>query len=187
MAVDAASGPISVAEELLATTLANCDQMLSWTGEVDSDGVLTHIYFDSLPKPVSDEPKYTKAEIESLRPCVLIHTMEVSGWRSRRDADTGWFSDGGTLVAIFEANVAESGKTTEEEQLRWFKNQLGAIIRRPASAASEFKGLEELANTTGFLTIKGITLDGPVLNDELDVQGQGEFMLARLSIEWGLI
>lgn len=175
MPLDAAEGGISLAEENLARTLADCARFQSWAGATNRAQALKRIYFDSLPPPEADKAAHSRDSIEKLRPFALISTNLQNGY-SRGRVGTQTYAEAGNLMIVFEEGVPDSLAADDAAAARKFKNTLGVIMDE----------LLVLAYQATYLAIDQLTLQGPVRCHPDDVEGQGDHQFAGLAVSFGV-
>lgn len=191
--VTAASGPISSAEDRAAETLADVQAWRDMIGEATTEAqALARIYFDTITPP-ADKDRYSRSELEALRPFAMIWTdPDFGGYRlgASGGGGTSWsFDHGGRLAIEIERDVDSDDLDEDTEKvsdpadvLRKFKNELGLII---ASGDADNPGLVELAGQAGYLAARQIELDGLGFNEEEEQKAEGIVLIARLWITWG--
>ena len=84
----AATGCISLAEELLRTSLADSDNFRTWVGASGASAqaqALNRVHYESLPVPPAGQQEYTRLQLQEMRPYALIGTSGFGG----RHAATG--------------------------------------------------------------------------------------------------
>lgn len=134
MALDAAEGVISDAEQYLANSLAASARFQTWVDAADATEALGSIYFTTLPSPENGN-KFDSDELAALFPCALIYTDEqIQGSVMRKTGSLVY--QGGGLVAfrLYEAIAADNDLTFSEMERRW-KNTVGAIINDVAAVS----------------------------------------------------
>jgi hypothetical protein len=174
----AAQGPITLAEQDLANTLADCHAFQEWLGVATREEALARIYFDGLPKPSNGRESYTAKELKTLRPYACIWTDDDAGFRrTLASAGTAYgFRDNGRLHLEFVQEVAAANVDDLDEADRQFKISLGLIV----------DDLSELAGQPGYLIVAGLQLKGPLRPHPDAEEGEGPWQWAKLIIDWGL-
>ena len=159
------AGPISLAESVLRTTLADCTHFRSWVGAANQAQALDRIYLDGLPPPANNADSHTLSELQALRPFAVIYTEEQRGWRTRQNAagTRHWFIHSGSLTVRFEQDSPSDALDDPGELDRRFRNTIGQIVSTEDDANP---GLLELAGTPGYLAITGIEASGPFRSDD---------------------
>ena len=169
-------GVLSEAEDLLATTLADCPEFRTLVEEADRAGALEHIYNDVLPA-ASGDYTYTRTELQALRPYALYWTSPDNGYRSRSEsASTGNnFVEGGEIIMKLERDVTDSDDITQAESDRDWNDIVGSIIR----------DMHDLAGLDGYLNIVAIRQLICGRSDPGDFRSYGHVQTSVLAVEWG--
>jgi hypothetical protein len=176
--MDAATGCISSARELLATSLANCTAFRSWSGPTWSVAeARTHVHQQALPEEGEDW-----LQLESLRPFAVIARPNNAN-RFAHLASPRCFSSSGMLVVELHWSPPPLDKDDVGRNVRAFENFLGSLIRTGDSNAP---GLLDLSGTYGYLNIVEVVVDGPYRVSPQEVAVVGDCYLAYLEIEWGV-
>jgi hypothetical protein len=176
MPLDAATGPISLPEKYLADQIAASAGGQALLGVASANDALLRIHFDSLPPPRASN-EYEKAELEEYRPFIVICTNPREGWQYTRTSFLT-FPESGSLIVEVEKNVPRTPDKQERklhENMRTFKNQLGALAKDVAALASQ----------AGYLDIQRIALLTLFQSDPELEATQGDFLLALLRVDWG--
>jgi hypothetical protein len=184
MALETAAGGISIAEHLLAQTVAACTQWINDTDSADATEALTHIYFDALP-PSQDGNAFTREELIELRPYCIVATNPENGYSWGRIAAEGW-DDSGSLVLIFEYNTPEALARDNQALMRWFKNKLGNIMRPDDTVFTDYVGISQLAHRGDYHASTKIRVGVLGRADELLDETEGDYLLATLIVDWGV-
>lgn len=143
MALDDPVGPISKIAALL-------ESMLQATHVWSSLGAT--VYHHHLPPPANQQA-HTKAELQALRPFVLLWTNDQDGIRWTKDtagADACSGSDGEIVIRI-ERNTPAG---TPAEVARNFENLIGSLCK----GSNSQPGLMDLAGDTAYLPIQELRL-----------------------------
>lgn len=183
MALEDAAGGISIAEQLLAQTVAACTQWIADTGSADATEALSHIYFDALP-PSDDGDSFTREELIALRPYCIVATNPENGYSWGRIAAEGW-DDSGSLILIFEYNTPEELAQDNQALMRWFKNKLGNIMRPDDSVLTDYVGISQLAHQGAYHASTKIRVGVIGRADQLQYETEGDYVLAMLYVDWG--
>jgi hypothetical protein len=177
----AASGPISIAQEVLRTTLAATPAFRTWTKADDEAAALKRIHHFDLPTPQAGVGgEYTLGELEALRPFALCGTADQQGFRYGLSAvGAGFeFSGSGRLDLLLVQSAPHGVLEPTAEADRLFKNTVGNILN----------GMCDLAGLGGYLAFTSIALErGPWWPDSTQIVAQGLWQAAALSLDWGAI
>lgn len=167
---------IQTAQDLLRTTLSHSAAMQSFLGAGNQAAALARIYNDALPPGAGD--KYTVAELEALRPCVIVSTER---WRSLRQAagdSVGdvdcWSAEGQLRVGVYR--TVPSNIATDLSQVDTTMRTLAATI------AVDLINMSEQA---GRLACTGIHFDGPFRVAPNELKNHGDEQSFILSVDWG--
>lgn len=185
MALATAVGPVSLAEDLLATTLADCTTVRTFLGAANAAAALARIYFGALDPPGSGADSLTPAELAALRPFILLWTDETAGVQldfSTLGGTDGWHlrPSRGLIVVRFEATA---GSGTPQEEERVMKNAVGTMAM---SGDNDNPGLVELSGRPGYMAVRRVLVRGPWRADEDEAQHFGDHFAARFDVEWGV-
>jgi hypothetical protein len=179
MTLTAASGPISVAQDTLGTTLAHAAAFQAWVEAEDADEAAERIYHFTLPDPRSEDGEYTREELEAYRPYAVLFTAAREGFRYDLDAvgESGFeFKGSGRLEIRLVQNAPFGVTEPNAEADRRFKNAVGDIIA----------DLCGLAGNGGYLAFSSIRLqEGPYWPSSTLVHSQGLWQAAEIALDWG--
>jgi len=172
-----AEGPITLAEGYLAATFAACARFQTLMSAANAAAALARIYIDSLPQPaavngnVPDE--YTRAQLETLRPFLLISQPPRKNYRRSRVA-TDCYAESGILTAYLEVSVATGDREDLSTAFRKFKNHVGVILTQ----------MDAFAYLPGYLAIDNCEVDGPFRCEDDEVNRSGDWMGIMLTLYW---
>lgn len=179
MPLTAASGPISLAQVALATSLSNCETFQDLVDADDAAEALGSIHHDEVqadPPAAGDE--YTKAELQAIRPYALTATARQGTLRLRRRA-TGTYADAGKLhLTIVRDITAEELEDGSAEIIRVWQNQIGNILSELCELSDDVAG--------AFLIINEAMLTAHWRAHEDDVPKLGEYLVAEIDLLWGV-
>ena len=177
MSLPAAEGAITLAESYLAASFAACARWQAWCGADDADEALESIYFDDLPPPPEAAKSYTREQLDSLRPYILIYSDEQTGvtWDHQSHSTGFGFRDNGTLKGFFEAAVDPQIAHDQQRLFRQFKNDVGVLVDE----------LLALAGLAGYLAISTLSLYGPIRSHNDQQPGEGDYVQMMFTITWG--
>ena len=177
--MDAATGCISNARQLLADSLANCTAFRSWSGPTWSVAEAAgHVYQNSLPQEGEDVDK-----IRARLPFAVIHRPPHAN-RFVRSAHPGAFASSGAFVIELFWLAPPLDAEDPGRNVRTFENFLGALIHTGDANAP---GLLDQSATAGRLNINEIAVDGPFRATTEDLPIVGDCYITLLFIEWGVI
>ena len=173
MALPAASGPLSTADDRLIQTLADAAAFRTWCSAADQAEALARIHQDGLPSPAAET--YTPAELNTYRPFAICWTEPDGGFRVEKDAVGGavWeYRDGGRMAAYLEQQAPdlEPGPLA-----RTVKNSIGDII----------DDVLALAGQAGYLAVKRLVVYGPYRSELVAETAQDDAMAFYFDIVWG--
>ncbi len=173
----AAQGAITLAEQDLANTLADCHAFQEWLGVASAEDALARVYFDGLPPPGEGRESYSADELAELRPYAVIWTDEDAGFRRSLDSSgvAFGFSDSGRLHVELVQEVAVADQADLSTADRRFKIALGSIL----------DGLAELAGQPGYLTATHFQTKGPLRPHPDSEDGEGPWQWAKIVVDWG--
>jgi hypothetical protein len=175
--VDAASGAIAIARDLLRTMLANTTAFRTWDGATYSEAqALARIYQGSMPL-ATDCLSFGA----TLPFAVITKPSAGTRWRSL-STPRGHRAGGELIVQFFRAAPAEDASDPGKRE-RSFENFIGNLIQ---SGNVSTPGLAELANTSGYLALRDLHEDGPYPVSPEDFPGLGDVQLYLLGVNWGM-
>jgi hypothetical protein len=168
-------GVLSEAEDLLATTLADCTEFRTLVDEDEQPAVLANIYNDVLPEPAGGT--YTLAELQALRPYALLWTSPDNGYRSRADSagDGNDFVEGGEIILKLERAVTDGESVSQAQSDRDWNDIVGSIIRQ----------MHDLAGLSGYLNIVAIRQLVCGRSEQAMWKNYGHVQTTVLAVEWG--
>lgn len=178
-----ATGAIAIAKERLRTTLANCTALRAWMGAGTTVAqALERIYLDSLPPHDASADKFTAAQLQALRPYVLISKVEQAGVTWHANAGPRRSAPGGTLLAVFFENIP-TDTSDPGEIVRRFEDVIAGTV---CSLDESWVTLTSLRGTAGFTDWNRISESGPFRCDPDEVTDHGDFQFHILQIDWGM-
>ena len=171
----------------LARLLCDCPAWQAWAAGHDDVGkhaalvAAAHVHHVALPRPADVTKGYGKAELEALRPFVVIDfpppEAEDEEAFVAAQAGGGFFAHRGRLNLRFEADVPAALRGDIAAAKLWMMERLGRVI----------EDVTGLANTSGYLAVRELRLwCPPVHADEIDAADKGDFFTADLLVSWGL-
>lgn len=192
-------GPMSLAnsvilepQDLLAKTLADCDEFRNLVGASSHSAAQASIWHESLPRPASGRDNYALGELSSYRPFALIFTNDLDGAMATRQASApGAWSERGALRILIEFDTPDSLKNSPVLLDQLMKQIVGRICKRPTDEAETFDGLWDLAHRTNeddgysYLAIDQVNFRGYHRSAEQDQPGQGDFLFAWIEVLYG--
>jgi len=181
MALEAAVGSISVAEDKLGETIANATHFLTFTGKATPNEAAEHIYYDAIPEPANGAEHHTLAELQAVRPFCIVYTSPLNGARWVKRAANSYVA-GGTLVARFERD-APANENFEESERSW-KNMLGKLIRQ-TTEADPFVGILDQGYTDDRVMIERCQVLSIFRATDQEVASMGDYQTAVIEFTWG--
>lgn len=176
--MDAAVGPIAIARDLLRETLANCTAFQTWDGNSwTSAQAKQRIYQGTMP--LSDDLLALEAArpfaviVPADSPCTIV---KVAAPRSYRAS--------GTLTIEFHRTPPALSQGDPGDSDRELENTVGLIMQ---SNDANSPGLCELAQTAGYLTIRGLRAYGPYRIDPQVVPAAGDCQIMFVDVDWGVV
>lgn len=177
MALPAAEGEISLAEDYLASTIAASARFQSLVGAANATAAKERIYFDLLPPPVHGE-KHSRPELVALRPCCIVYTDENAGLTFVHDASGVDFSfnfTGGQINFELIANVPDQYSHDPSAVARWFKNHVGVIVKEMGGYAGK----------AGYLAIERLEVGNIGRAPVNKVPTYGDYVGVVGTVQWG--
>lgn len=181
-----ARGPITLAEHAAMLALRDCTAFRSWCGATTEAQAQARIYFDWPPIPPHGSDSHPAGTLSGYRPYACIFTPEYGeSFSVQRVAAEGW-CDSGVIAVDLMQDVPASIERDPAEVFRRFKNTIGQIISYP-----DGNGLMQLSHTCpdndhAYLAITNARLLAVRRSDEDDEPGLGDFLHARLELNWGV-
>lgn len=170
-----AAGPISLAQQNLRVTLADCATWRTWVGAVDQAQALARIHLIGLPP--ADDDVYTRVELESDRPYALVWMNPEGGFSTAIDSvgASRNYADSGVLMLTLADDVPrEVSKNLADADLR-FNNNVGQIIGE----------MKALSGTSPYLAFDMLAVERGPYRALLDaVSGQGDWIGMDLRLNW---
>lgn len=171
-------GPLTLAENYLAATLAATARLQTLLGAESSAQALERIYIDALPLPEVDGDGnvpdcYSREQMEEFRPFVLISQPPRFNYKRRRTA-TDTYAENGTLVVWIEIGVDDADRNDLDGLFRRMKNSVGVMLTQ----------LDEFMYEPGYLAIDEIQVDGPWRGDENEITQLGDYLGIMLTVRW---
>ncbi len=173
--MDTAAGTISLARDLLRTSLANTYAMRTWDGmTLTADQAKARIY-QAMPL-VQDLDA-----LDDLRPFALI-TKPERGVQWRQIAAPRTYAPTGLFTIEFHWSPGDLDERDPGSVEREFENFIGAVVH---TGNSSQPGLLDLAQVAGYLTIREVLEDGPHRSEAEDQAIVGDCWLYFLHVWWG--
>ena len=141
------------------------------------------LYLDELPKPPASAERYTREQLEGLRPYALVY--KGPNWRVVRNSTTGWVVRSGLLIAELVQNVPAGEEFLSARADRDFDNTVGQML---STGDTTKPGLAELLATSPATTLQWneVEIDGPWWSDEEKEDQQGIFQTYMVGITVGV-
>jgi hypothetical protein len=173
----APSGTISLAQNNLALSLADCARFRTWCGAANQAGALARIHINGLPKPAGGKKTYSLSEVEAYRPFAIVSCDPRLPIRLDRASfgDHVQYSRSGKLEIELQQN-APDGLSDEpsSDANRQFENFCGELIDQ----------LAELSGKPGYLCFDRLAAEGPYWPHKELIPTEGFFQAYFLHIEW---
>ena len=166
-----ATSILALPVENARTLFANSTSFQSWTDSADADAAKEHIYVRGF------EAK-TKAELEAMRPFIVLHAGNDWQMGTIGDGASNCFQVGGSVVVLFEADVpaAYSAAAKHRDAETDFLNQVGEV----------FSDIRLLAGSDNYLSVNHIhMLDGPYRSDPAIDHDEGDYYGILFVLAWG--
>lgn len=165
---------------LAQTTLANCGPVWDWGGFDDATEAASHIYLEGLPIP---EDAYTAAELDSLRPFVLVFPSEDQTFSIVRDGAPFGPKGSGILEMVFSRSVTGMGDITKPGELLAKATEFASNIAWTGDPSN--KGLMDFGDTAERLHCSNIEvmLIGRTPREAVNDWGDAWDFMLRVS--WG--
>lgn len=175
--LSAPQGPITLAESLLAASLAACPRWQMLCGVDNAADAAKRIYTDALPPPPDRRDAYSLLELEQLRPFILIYTDEDTGLAIEHIASgrRRQFAESGQLKFHLEKSVPAVIAHDPAEVDRRIKNDAGVLIEE----------LLKLAGDAHYLAIDSLAVTGPLRSDDDEATAKGDYQQMHFVVRWG--
>lgn len=170
------------AQDCLKRMVSRCVALQSWSGNTFTEAQLfERIYTDAIPEP-DNGSTHTLAELQALRPFVVLGIAASSPVRIVRDAmgGGGSFQVSGSLSLLIEQ--ATEG-TTESEIDRNFNQKIESFLFTNSSASP---GLLDQLDKADSLAIQEIHCEGFFRVIPEEEISKGEAQRAYFRIDWGV-
>lgn len=176
--MDAASGCISNARELLAAQLANTTAFQGWSGVTWTVAeAREHVYQSALPEEGEDWDR-----LRDRKPFALIARPPEAN-RFKHVAGPNGVTHSGSLLVELHSAPLPLDNDDPGANVRAIENFLGALI---ISHDANAPGLMELSSRSGYLNISEIVVDGPIRVPADDIATVGDGYISFLLIQWGI-
>ncbi len=177
MAVPA--GSLMLAQGNLRALLSNSATLQTWTSTANPTAALARIYHDGLPKPGSNAPRHTLAELQALRPYAIIWTDTEKGYGRTQDgygAGPHLGAESGRLMIELVQDVPLAiADDIAEADLQW-KNTIGQIL----------DDLVTLIATGTYLLVNSLSIDeGPYRYEAAKQSEMGDAQGVEIGVGWG--
>ncbi len=177
MPLSAAAGPISLAQEALATSLSASTTFQTLVGAANAAAALAKIHHDEVVATAPAGDEYTKAELQAIRPYALTASARQGTLRLQRRA-TGTYSDAGKLHLVIVRDITAGELTAgSSEIIRVWQNQIGQIMDEICAKSDDV--------AASYLIIKDALLVAHWRSHEDDVPKLGNYLVAEIDIIWG--
>lgn len=181
MTLVAPAGPISLALEALAVSVAASPAFQAWVGADDAPQARNRIHRESLPLPRRGQ-EYTAADLDRLRPFALTWMHPEGGFTAVADSvgGTGYdFDEGGVLALQLEGNIPKELRDNYPEVVLRFENFVGELL-------DDLKGFSGQGG--GYLAFHRFRVVlGPYISDPEASAAQGHFVGMDCLLDWGAV
>lgn len=157
-------------QALLASTLADCPAFRTFVGAADAAAALLRIHHDAFPAIPSGDDRFSKAELEAIRPCAVLATSD--GYVTEKDATGDYWRPHGTLYCWLYRTTPSGTLSAVAVS---FRETVGDLLEE----------LQARSTLADFLASRKVTVNGPYRNDPLDRKSHGDEQVYELVIEWG--
>lgn len=183
--MDSAAGPIAIAKSKLREMLSKCTALQSWDGLTLTEAqLLERIYLDALPAPPEFRTEFTREELESLRPFVLVYMPNMFGF-GMRSVSSGSLQGSNSYGAFFvelHRNVDQDEATDPAALDRSFENTLGQLL---TTGDRSNPGLWQLSAYGTYLEIASVELVELYRAAQDEITARGDYQSATLLVRWG--
>jgi len=168
------AGCLSPSIEAMRYMLADSAAMASWLEESTQAAALARIYRSALPRPASGHARYSAEELAALFPLAVVWHNEFAKTFSAIGTHYEFGESGSITVRLMQMVAAEYADDHAGLQLA-FENELGVILDE----------LADMAGTSPYLSIVGISWDGEVLRTtEAEQQQIGDAIWTEFVVTW---
>lgn len=174
-------GLILDTQDCLRRMISRCTALQSWSSKTFTEAqLLARVYLDAIPGP-ANESVHTLAELEALRPFVLVGVNSQSPIRIQRDAMGGGssFSPSGSLMVMIEQKTVG---LTEAAIDRNFALKLEAFLH---SGNPSLPGLIDQLDSADSIAIQEIHGEGIYRVQPEEEVSKGSAQRAYFRIDWG--
>lgn len=174
-------GMILDAQDCLVRMLSRCHALQNWGSATYTESqLLERIYVEAIPEPANGST-HTKAELEDLRPYVLVGADTDRAISIKRDGMGGGssFNPSGSLLVMIEQQVIDG---TEAEIDRDLYTLLDGMLYTGNAAEP---GLLDQLDQADSINIMKIDCQGIFRIMPEEVVSKGDAQRAYLRIEWG--
>lgn len=164
---------IQAVQDLLEASFAHSSACQSFLGASTEAEARDRIHHDALPEPSGD--RYTRQEMESLRPCVLIAMERYTRQKRAMGLGTGdscWQVQGALVARLYRTVPSTESLAASDAAMR-------------ASVEAIVADLEDQSETGGRLAATSIDIQGPSRIEQKDVKNIGEEQMMQLTIGFG--
>lgn len=168
-------GAISLAQDYLRKTLADCATWRTWVGAIDQAQSLNRVHLVGIAPPSGDI--YTRSELERKRPFAIVAMSPEGGFSARHIAGGGvreYGQSGAISIQIVDDVQREIAENFAEIDIR-FNNNVGQIIDE----------MKVLSGQAGYLAIDTLEVEsGPFRSHEDEESGVGDLIAIDLRVTW---
>jgi hypothetical protein len=170
------AGSLSLAQEALRVTVADCPTFRTLAGASDRTSALAKLYHEGLPEP-KNGTAFTREELTAYRPYGILYTDDRNGFKRQRGSASSFVSGGRLKLRLYRTCPAlVDDEPTSDANLEW-KNILGTLMSEMCDLA--------VSESPDYLAFEVISLDyGPYWSRPELVPTQGCWQGAEIGIGW---
>jgi hypothetical protein len=172
--LDTAVGSLAKARDNLRNALAASSAFQAWVGAADAAEALERIHLSALPLPPPQKGEYTEAELASVLPCAIVHTVAFSAIHDA--TGSAWeYTHGGSINVHFIGPADSETAAYPGPCGRKFENVLGGIL----------DDLEAIAGTSaGFAFSSAMMREEPERGHFEDLPTKADLFRADVLFTW---
>lgn len=171
------SGSISLAQQNLAVSVADCASFRAWVKAGDREAALASIYHEGLPKPPEGQQAYTREDLVALRPFALVWTETKNGFGltlSSFGSHAEYAAAGRLHLQLCQNCPDRLGDDPTSETNLAFRNFAGALLDELAT----------LSGTAGYLCFQQAKSEGPFWTHPQLIASEGLYQVWDFTFDW---